>query len=279
MPVPQYSASWKSKHHILISKSCCSSGSLSLFHPQKQHIYINTKTQICLNQSAKNQILGSHSLEKVQKTCKSRVTLKQHKYYTTKLGRQNYLLDMELRCPILKFPQKNSTKHDVFFLFLVGTSRGLLTLLDVLALFQTSPGFALANFWSAPTKTYTKTPHPPEIPEKKPYEKKTLNPNYPIHILDLMFQAAKRDFFVHFVSDVLILLVNFHLQKPRVVFVDRSWMIDLCTEFWWRYMYWVKHRHRDSKTTTNFRCYKIFHLKLMLKERTRNMSVETSIAL
>ena len=231
---------------------------------------------------SKNQILGSHSLEKVQKTCKSRVTLKQHKYTCpTKLGRQKYLLDMELRCPILKFQQKNWTKHDVFFFFSVGTSRGLLTLLDVLALFQTSPGFALANFWS--TKKQHQQKHTQNTPPsrntwEKTLWKKTLNPNYPIHI-DLMFQAAKRDFFVHFVSDVLILLVNFHLQKPRVVFVDRSWMIDLCTEFWWRYMYWVKHRHRDSKTTTNFRCYKIFHLKLMLKERTRNMSVETNIAL
>ena len=224
---------------------------------------------------SKNQILGSHSLEKVQTTCKSRVTLKQHKYYTTKLGRQKYLLDMELRCPILKFPQKNWTKHDVFFLRLA-PQEAFLPFLTFLRCFKPHQDL-LSTKKTAPTKTYTKHPTLQKYLRKnlmkKNAQSKLSNPYW--------FDVPNRKtrLFCPFCFHVLILLVNFHLQKPRVVFVDRSWMIDLCTEFWWRYMYWVKHRHRDSKTTTNFRCYKIFHLKLMLKDRTRNMSVETNIAL
>lgn len=229
---------------------------------------------------SKNQILGSHSLEKVQTTCKSRVTLKQHKYYTTKLGRQKYLLDMELRCPILKFPQKNWTKHDVFFFcgwHLKRPSYPSWRSCAVSNLTRICFGKFLVHKKTAPTKTYTKHPTLQKYLRKnlmkKNAQSKLSNPYW--------FDVPNRKtrLFCPFCFHVLILLVNFHLQKPRVVFVDRSWMIDLCTEFWWRYMYWVKHRHRDSKTTTNFRCYKIFHLKLMLKDRTRNMSVETNIAL
>ena len=145
---------------------------------------------------SKNQILGSHSLEKVQTTCKSRVTLKQHKYYTTKLGRQKYLLDMELRCPILKFPQKNWTKHDVFFLRLA-PQEAFLPFLTFLRCFKPHQDL-LSTKKTAPTKTYTKHPTLQKYLRKN-LMKKTLNPNYPIHI-DLMFQTAKRDFFVHFVS-------------------------------------------------------------------------------
>ena len=124
---------------------------------------------------SKNQILGSHSLEKVQTTCKSRVTLKQHKYYTTKLGQQKYLLDMELRCPILKFPQKNWTKHDVFFFLRLAPQEAFLPFLTFLRCFK--PHQDLLWQISGPQKHSTnknihKTPHPPEIPEKKPYEKK-----------------------------------------------------------------------------------------------------------
>lgn len=83
---------------------------------------------------------------------------------------------MELRCPILKFPQKNWTKHDVFSFFcgwhLKRPSYPSWRSCAVSNLTRICFGKFLVHKKTAPTKTYTKTPHPPEIPEKKPYEKK-----------------------------------------------------------------------------------------------------------
>lgn len=70
------------------------------------------------------------------------------------------------------FPRKTGQNTTFFLFFAVGTSRGLLTLLDVLALFQTSPGFALANFWS--TKKQHQQKHTQKHPTLQKYLRKNL---------------------------------------------------------------------------------------------------------
>ncbi len=186
--------------------------------------------------------LGSHILGKLQKQLGKQANLKwlssnYHKLNTTQLNwaEKKTVWGVQFRCPILKFLK---SAHDV---------RGL----HLRSLFYPSwCSCAVSNLTRIWLVKFHNDSTRSTILRKTLEKHSQSNHSNPCWI---WCSNPQNELFFSMCFPMYWSCWSTSICKSLELFTDRFWIIDLCTEFWWRYMYWKSQASTsDSKTKTNF---------------------------